>query len=74
MLTMERPPPNQGDVAWLKVSEVAKRLRISEMTVKRWLTSGRLKGVRLGGRKLGWRISVAEFQRFVDAGGAREEE
>lgn len=48
----------------LKVPEIAARMRVSEYTVRRWLRSRRLRGILIG-RKVGWRIPVSEFQRFI---------
>jgi excisionase family DNA binding protein len=52
----------------LTVPEVAERVRVSEATVREWLRSGRLKGTRPGGTRLGWRIPEAEVERFLSAG------
>ena len=49
----------------LTVAEVADRLQVSEWTVRDWLREGRLKGHRMGGRKLGWRVRPSELQRFL---------
>ncbi len=40
----------------LTVPEVAELMRVSEQTVRTWLRTGRLKGIRPGGTKAGWRI------------------
>lgn len=47
----------------LTVAEVAKRLKVNVETVRRWLRSGRVKGVPLGDRA-GWRIPKSELQRL----------
>lgn len=49
----------------LTVREVAERVRTSEETIRRWLKSGRLRGVRPGGTKLGWRIPTSEVDRLL---------
>ena len=49
----------------LTVSDVARRLQTSEETVRRWLRSGRLRGGRPGGTRLGWRVSETEVRRFM---------
>lgn len=49
----------------LTVEEVAERLQVSEWTIRDWLRTGRLKGHRMGGRKLGWRVRPSELQRFL---------
>ncbi len=54
-----------ADERLLTVGEVAERLRTSEETVRRWLRSGRLRGGRPGGTRLGWRITEAEVRRFM---------
>lgn len=53
----------------LTVTEVAERVRVSPELVRRWLRQGRLRGVRLGGTRLGWRIPEAELDRFLVAAG-----
>ena len=50
----------------LTVDQVAKRLKVNEQTVRRWLREGELQGVAFGGRT-GWRISEADLQAFWDA-------
>ena len=54
----------------LTVRQVAERLQVHVITVQRWLRSGRLRGIRLGGTKAGWRIPASELQRFLSAGGS----
>ncbi|HEV2123133.1 MAG TPA: helix-turn-helix domain-containing protein [Chloroflexota bacterium] len=49
----------------LTVKEVAERVRAHEVTVRRWLAEGRMKGYRPGGTKLGWRIPESEVERFL---------
>ncbi|MGH2460971.1 MAG: excisionase family DNA-binding protein [Chloroflexota bacterium] len=53
----------------MTVSEVAQRIRVSPELVRRWLREGRLRGVRLGGTRLGWRIPDDEVERFLLAAG-----
>ena len=54
----------------LTVAEVAERLRTHPETVRRWMREGKLRGVRLGGPKLGWRVAEAELERFLADAGA----
>ena len=49
----------------LTVEEIAQRLGANVETVRRWLRQGRLRGVRPGGTKLGWRVSERELARFL---------
>jgi excisionase family DNA binding protein len=49
----------------LTVREVAERLRSSPETVRRWLRQGKLRGFRLGGTKLGYRVTESELERFL---------
>lgn len=53
------------------VDEVAERLRASKTTVLRWLRAGELRGYRLGGTKLGWRVTEGDLAAFVAARRAR---
>jgi excisionase family DNA binding protein len=50
----------------LTVDAVARRLSVRPEAVRSWLRERRLRGVRLGGTKLGWRVSPAEVERFVN--------
>lgn len=54
---------SEGQV--LTVEEAAARLRTTPETIRRWLRSGKLRGVRPGGTKLGWRIPEAEIARVL---------
>lgn len=53
-----------ADERWLTVPEVADVLRVHPETVREWLRSGRLEGVRIG-RRSGWRISEAQLDAFL---------
>ena len=48
----------------MTVEDVAKRLNVSVFAVRRWLRSGRLGGMRLGGTRAGWRITPADIEQF----------
>ncbi|OGL82931.1 hypothetical protein A3B32_00950 [Candidatus Uhrbacteria bacterium RIFCSPLOWO2_01_FULL_53_9] len=45
------------------VSELAEKLRVSEMTIYRYIEAGKLKAHRLG---KGYRIPNGEFERFLE--------
>jgi len=49
----------------LTVPEVVERLRVHPQTIREWLRAGKIKGVRLGGTKIGWRIPESEIQRLL---------
>lgn len=49
--------------------EAARRLGVSGGTVRRWLSEGRLEGVRVGGR---YRIDAAELERFAQPAAQEE--
>lgn len=46
------------------VPEVAERLRLHQQTIREWLRIGKIKGIRLGGTKAGWRIPPTEVERL----------
>jgi excisionase family DNA binding protein len=48
----------------LTPDEVARKLRVRTSTVLGWLRTGRLGGVKIGGRA-GWRIPPEELERFI---------
>jgi excisionase family DNA binding protein len=50
---------------WLTLKQVAAQLQVSEVTVRRWLHTGQLAGVRLPGTRAGWRIHRQALERFL---------
>jgi excisionase family DNA binding protein len=52
----------------LTVPEVAERLRVHPDTLRRWLRTGRLRGVMMGGRSGGYRIKESEVARVASEG------
>jgi excisionase family DNA binding protein len=56
----------------LTVEDVAARLSVKPDTVRRWLRQGRLRGVLPGGRRLGYRVPIAELERFAPTVSALE--
>lgn len=54
------------DERWLTVPEFAERVRAAPETVRRWLRQGKLRGVRPGGTKLGYRIRESEIHRVME--------
>jgi excisionase family DNA binding protein len=51
---------------YLTVTEVAERLKVTPLTVRRWLNKGELVGIQLGDRA-GWRITEADLADFLAA-------
>ena len=49
----------------LTVEEIASRLNLTTETIRRWLRSGRLRGIRIGARRAGWRIPERDFDRYL---------
>ncbi len=49
----------------LTVAEVAERLKVQPLTVRRWLKSGDLSGIQLGDRA-GWRIAEDDLRAFLE--------
>jgi excisionase family DNA binding protein len=56
----------------LTVPEVAERVRTTEDTVRRWLRAGKLKGRKLGGDRLGYRVKESDLRAFIDGATADE--
>ena len=52
----------QEDSTYLTVKEVAKRLKVNEHTVRRWIESRELHAIDLGGQ---YRITEEDLQEFV---------
>jgi len=59
------------DETYYTVEDVATRLRVTREAVRRMLREGRLAGVQLGGRKLGWRIPGSAVDAMLAAGRRR---
>jgi excisionase family DNA binding protein len=50
----------------LTPEQVAEYLQVHVETVRRWLRSGELRGINLGGRSR-WRVRREDLQRFIDS-------
>jgi excisionase family DNA binding protein len=57
---------NRLEERYYSVNELAERLRVHPATVRRWLLSGELRGVRLPG---GWRVSEEAVREFLEERG-----
>jgi len=57
-----------ADEQFLTVPEVAERLRMNPETIRVWLRDGRLRGVRPGGKRAGWRVPESEVRRILSGG------
>ena len=60
---MDEPQPRE----WLTVEQVADLLQVAQETVRRWIRSGELPVLDLGGPKTGYRIRRDELDRFIQA-------
>ena len=49
----------------LTVPEVAERLRVNPESVRRWIRQRKIRGVRLGGPRTGWRVLESEVEAFI---------
>jgi excisionase family DNA binding protein len=52
----------------LKVGDVAARLGLNPFTVRKWLREGKIRGVRMGSDRGGWRITEEEVERILREG------
>lgn len=50
-------------MTYFTVDEIAETLRVNPQTIRRYLQSGKLNGVKLQGS---WRISDADLQNFIE--------
>lgn len=57
----------EPDTAMITVPELAKRLRVSGPTVRKLITDGKLRALRVGRQ---WRIPATEVERFLAAHGS----
>jgi excisionase family DNA binding protein len=55
----------EGTERMLTVRQAAAVLQVSPVTVQRWLHAGKLRGVKPGGSRMGWRVSEAEVRRML---------
>jgi excisionase family DNA binding protein len=53
------------DEPLLTVRQVAQRLQVSEKTVRRWITTGRIKRASQITVRSGWRIPQSEVDRLL---------
>jgi len=53
----------QDDVQYLTVQDIARRLKVTELTVRRWIERGELKAVKLSGGR--YRIHPKDFEDFL---------
>ena len=49
----------------LTIQEVAKTLRVSDSTVRRWVAEGKIKGLKFGRQ---WRFKSAEISQWLEHG------
>ena len=49
----------------LTVDQVARRLQLHPVTIRRWIKSGRLRGISLGSDRAGWRIRRSELEQLI---------
>ncbi len=51
---------------WLTVEQVAERLAVNAETVRRWIRSGALPVLLLGGQRTGYRINERDLDAFIE--------
>ena len=56
----------------LTVPEFARRVKLSERTIRRRLAAGKIRGERAGGQTH-WRIPISELKRYVGKDGNRQD-
>lgn len=56
---------DQREERWLTVEDVSERLQVSQETVRRWIRSGKLPVLDLGGPKAGYRIRGDVLEAFI---------
>jgi excisionase family DNA binding protein len=50
----------------LTVPEVADRLQVQPATVNGWIRGGKLRAIRVGGSRTGYRVTEADLQQWLD--------
>jgi len=61
--------PESHQERYLGAEDIAQRLNVSPITVRKWLREGRLKGVRAG--RL-WRVKEGDLQAFLERKGPQQ--
>ncbi len=66
---MKFTPSNETNTPLLTVHEVAKRLRVDDTTVRRWITNGSFPALTLPhlGKRQGYRIRQADLERVLQS-------
>jgi len=54
-----------ADERWYSTHDIADLFDVSDQTVWRWLKSGQLRGMNLGG-KSGWRVRESAINDFIE--------
>lgn len=47
------------------VDKVARRLQLHPVTIRRWIKSGKIRGINLGSDRAGWRIRRFEIEQII---------
>jgi excisionase family DNA binding protein len=53
------------DERYYTVAQMSAQLQVSEHTIRNWLTRGKLRGVKLGANRAGWRIRERDIDEFL---------
>jgi excisionase family DNA binding protein len=53
----------------LTVEDVARRLMVNPETVRIWLRQGKLRGMRPGGKRAGWRVTELDLNNYLEVRG-----
>lgn len=56
--------PDLKGIDWLTMEETADLLKVSTMTISRWLKRGKLRGHKMGGV---WRIDPRDYVNFLNS-------
>ena len=60
---------SETEKRYLSADEIAKRLKVAPLTVRRWLKAGKLKGLRAG--RL-WRVRESDLESFLKEGEGKD--
>ncbi len=52
---------------YISTKQAAEKYNIAQVTVRKWLAEGRLKGKKVGPKL--WRVSETELERYINEGG-----
>lgn len=64
MVKTERSARMQDEQEYLTIKDIARQLKMDEKTIRRWIKSGQLPAIELGGK---YRVSRTDLNAFLES-------